>query len=123
MIKGLTEKYKARQWEWFWTEAGSQDQLENLLGVGGFGYPALAAINVRKQIRSTMAGSFDDNGISEFLRNLAVGRAGRNVQAFTEIPPIAVIDPWDGKDGELPEEEDWDLDDLDWDDEPVKDEL
>jgi len=123
MIKGLTEKYKARQWEWFWTEAGSQEQLENLLGVGGFGYPALAAINVRKQIRSTMAGSFDDNGISEFLRNLAVGRAGRNVQAFTDIPPIAVIDPWDGKDGELPEEEDWDLDDLDWDDEPVKDEL
>merc|ERR1712018_1064126 len=34
LIRGLTEKYKARQWEWFWTEASPQEQLEDLLGVG-----------------------------------------------------------------------------------------
>merc|ERR1711981_1241513 len=121
MIRGLTEKYKAKAWEWFWTEAVAQEQLEGLLGIGGFGYPAMAALNIRKQIRSTQAGSFDEAGISEFLRNLDVGRAGRNVQAFTELPPIALVEEWDGKDGELPVEEEYDLDDLDWDDEPEED--
>jgi len=121
MIKSLTEQYKAKAWEWFWTEGSAQPQLEELLGIGGFGYPAMAALNIRKQIRSTQAGSFDKAGITEFLRNLAVGRAGRNVQAFTELPPIAVVEEWDGKDGELPVEEEYDLDDLDWDDEPEED--
>jgi len=123
MINILIEKYKARSWEWFWTEGQQQEQLENLLGIGGFGYPAMAALNVRKQVRSTMTGSFTDKGVDEFLKYLAAGRAGRNTQAFTEIPPIALIEAWDGKDGQLPEEEDWDLDDFDWDDEPAKDEL
>merc|ERR1711881_437943 len=127
MIKGLTETYKTRNWEWWWTEATAQPQLEELLGIGGFGYPALAALNVRKQIRSTQAGAFTKDGISEFQRNLAAGRAGRNVQAFTELPPIAVIDAWDGKDMELVVEDDFDLDDFDWDDDEddneVRDEL
>merc|ERR1712048_924858 len=124
MLTSLIEKYKARSWEWFWTEGQQQEQLETLLGIGGFGYPAMAALNVRKQVRSTMTGSFNEKGVDEFLKYLAAGRAGRNTQAFTEIPPIALVEPWDGKDGELPEEEDWDLDDFDWDDEPeAKDEL
>merc|ERR1712062_323311 len=67
MIKGLTEKYKNKQWEWFWSEGSAQPQLEELLGIGGFGYPAMAALNVRKQIRSTQAGAFTEAGISEFL--------------------------------------------------------
>ena len=37
------------------------------------------------------------------------------------MPKIAKIDAWDGKDGELPEEEDIDLSDVDLDD--LKDEL
>merc|ERR1711937_658750 len=127
LLKTLIEKYKARNWEWFWAEGAQQEGLENLFGIGGFGYPAMAAINTRKQIRSTMTGAFGESGINDFLKSLAAGRAGRNTAAFTEIPPIAVTEPWDGQDGALPEEEDWDLDDFDWDDEPedepAKDEL
>ena len=37
------------------------------------------------------------------------------------MPKITKIDAWDGKDGELPEEEDIDLSDIDLDD--MKDEL
>ena len=39
-----------------------------------------------------------------------------------QLPAVVATDPWDGKDGELPVEEDWDLSDVDLDDEP-KDEL
>lgn len=127
LLNKLIEKYKNRAWEWFWAESMQQPQLEELLGIGGFGYPALAAINTRKQIRSTMAGSFTESGLNDFFKGLAAGRAGRNTKAFTEIPPIALVDAWDGQDGALPEVEDWDLDDFEWDDEEdnneVKDEL
>merc|ERR1712226_7707 len=119
VLKKLIEKYKNRQWEWFWIESMQQPQLEDLLGVGGFGYPAMAAINTRKKIRSTMAGAFTENGINDFLKALAAGRAGRNTAAFTEIPPIAAIDAWDGKDATLEVEDDFDLDDED----DAKDEL
>lgn len=44
----LADKYKKKMWGWLWTEAGAQSELENALGIGGFGYPAMAAINARK---------------------------------------------------------------------------
>ena len=40
-----------------------------------------------------------------------------------QLPAVKPTDPWDGKDGELPQEEDWDLSDVDLDDESSKDEL
>ena len=40
-----------------------------------------------------------------------------------QLPAVTPTDPWDGQDGQLPVEEDWDLSDVDLDDEPAKDEL
>ena len=51
-----------------WTEAGAQSELENALGIGGFGYPAMAAINARKMKFALLKGSFSEQGINEFLR-------------------------------------------------------
>lgn len=53
---------------WLWTEAGAQSELENALGIGGFGYPAMAAINARKMKFALLKGSFSEQGINEFLR-------------------------------------------------------
>lgn len=53
---------------WLWTEGGSQMELESALGIGGFGYPAMAAINARKMKYALLKGSFSDTGIHEFLR-------------------------------------------------------
>lgn len=53
---------------WLWTEAGAQYELENALGIGGFGYPAMAAINARKMKFALLKGSFSEQGINEFLR-------------------------------------------------------
>ena len=54
---------------------------------------------------STLTGSFSYDGINEFLRDLSYGKGRTNPVKGAKIPKIASIDAWDGKDGELPEEE------------------
>jgi len=66
-------------------------------------------------------GSFSFDGINEFLRDLSYGKGRTNPVRGAQLPKIAKVEAWDGKDGELPEEEDIDLSDVDLDDE--KDEL
>ena len=57
------------------------------------------------------------DGINEFLRDLSYGKSGRtNPIKGAKMPKIAQVDAWDGKDGELPVEEDIDLSDVDLDD-------
>ncbi|KAL8585699.1 Protein disulfide-isomerase A6 [Nucella lapillus] len=121
ILKTLAEKFKKNQWGWLWAEAGSQMVLEEALEVGGFGYPALAAVNTRKMKFSLMRGQFSEKGINEFLRDLSYGKGSTSPLRNAALPKIESREPWDGKDGELPEEEDIDLSDVDLDDK--KDEL
>ncbi|GAB1297320.1 Protein disulfide-isomerase A6 [Apodemus speciosus] len=108
--------------EWLWTEAGAQSELENALGIGGFGYPAMAAINARKMKFALLKGSFSEQGINEFLRELSFGRGSTAPVGGGSFPTITPREPWDGKDGELPVEDDIDLSDVELDD-LEKDEL
>ncbi|MFT7813345.1 protein disulfide-isomerase A6 [Arapaima gigas] len=111
MLK-MAEKYKKKMWGWLWTEAGAQMELESSLGIGGFGYPAMAAINARKMKFALLKGSFSETGIHEFLRDLSVGRGSTAPVGGGALPKINTVAPWDGKDGELPTEDDIDLSDL-----------
>ncbi|XP_071776349.1 protein disulfide-isomerase A6 [Centroberyx gerrardi] len=119
----MAEKYKKKMWGWLWTEAGAQMQLEASLGIGGFGYPAMAAINARKMKFALLKGSFSETGIHEFLRDLSVGRGSTATVGGGALPKIDAVEAWDGKDGELPVEDDYDLSDVDLDDDVEKDEL
>jgi len=119
-IKDLTklgDKYKKKDWGWIWSEGMAQPDLENAVEVGGFGYPAMVVLSQKKMKYTTLTGSFGYDGINEFLRDLSYGKSGRtNPVKGAKMPKIAQIDAWDGKDGELPEEEDIDLSDVDLDD-------
>ena len=64
----FTYPHPCRVRRWLWTEGGAQMELENALGIGGFGYPAMAAINARKMKYALLKGPFSDSGIHEFLR-------------------------------------------------------
>ncbi|XP_063170625.1 protein disulfide-isomerase A6 [Candoia aspera] len=120
----MADKYKKKMWGWLWTEAGAQSDLENSLGIGGFGYPAMAAVNARKMKFALLKGSFSEQGINEFLRELSVGRGSTAPVGGGAFAKINTVEPWDGKDGELPAEEDIDLSDVDLDDwDTQKDEL
>nr|KAF6430040.1 protein disulfide isomerase family A member 6 [Molossus molossus] len=112
----LADKYKKKMWGWLWTEAGAQSELENALGIGGFGYPAMAAINARKMKFALLKGSFSEQGINEFLRELSFGRGSTAPVGGGTFPAISTQEPWDGKDGELPVEDDIDLSDVELDD-------
>ncbi|XP_074472329.1 protein disulfide-isomerase A6 isoform X2 [Sebastes fasciatus] len=112
----MAEKYKKKMWGWLWIEAGAQMELEAALGIGGFGYPAMAAINARKMKFALLRGSFSENGIHEFLRELSVGRGSTSTLGSGTMPKIHAVEAWDGKDGQLPVEEDYDLSDVDLDD-------
>ncbi|XP_060947049.1 protein disulfide-isomerase A6 isoform X1 [Limanda limanda] len=115
MVK-MADKYKKKSWGWLWTEAGAQMDLEASLGIGGFGYPAMAAINTRKMKFALLRGSFSETGIHEFLRELSVGRGSTATLGGGVMPKIHAVESWDGKDGQLPVEEDYDLSDIDLDD-------
>ncbi|XP_035650501.1 protein disulfide-isomerase A6-like [Oncorhynchus keta] len=119
----MAEKYKKKMWGWLWTEAGAQMELEAALGIGGFGYPAMTAINARKMKFALLKGSFSETGIHEFLRDLSVGRGSTATVGGGALPKINSVDAWDGKDGELPVEDDDDLSDVDLDDDIGKEEL
>ncbi|XP_012254956.1 protein disulfide-isomerase A6 homolog [Athalia rosae] len=120
VLKNLGEKYKKKMWGWVWAEAGTQPNIEEALEIGGFGYPAMAVVNVKKMKYSLLRGSFSEDGIGEFLRDLSYGRGGTAPLKGAQLPPIYETEPWDGKDGEPPQEEDIDLSDIDLDE---KDEL
>lgn len=105
---------------WVWAEAGAQPNIEEALEIGGFGYPALAAVNVKKMKYSLLKGSFSYDGINEFLRDLSYGRGGTAPLKGSQLPEISKSMPWDGKDAELPQAEEIDLSDIDLDE---KDEL
>ncbi|KAK7940144.1 hypothetical protein WMY93_003470 [Mugilogobius chulae] len=122
MLK-MADKYKKKMWGWLWAEAGAQMDLEAALGIGGFGYPAMAAINTRKMKFALLRGSFSETGIHDFLRELSVGRGSTATLGGGNMPKISSVEPWDGKDGQLPVEEDYDLSDVDLDEDFDKDEL
>lgn len=123
MLTKLGDKYKQKQWGWIWSEAMAQPKMEESLDIGGFGYPALAALNAKKMQFALLRGSFSMDGVNEFLRDISYGRGRTAPVKGGELPKIYKNDPWDEKDGALPEDEDIDLSDVELDDLEGKDEL
>lgn len=101
-LKEVANTFKSKQWAYLWIEANAQPDLEKSLEIGGFGYPALAAVNIRKMAYSLMRGAFSTEGITEFLKELSYGQGKSAPIKGAKLPDINRTDPWDGKDMELP---------------------
>lgn len=121
MLRDQADKFKQKLWGWLWIEGGSQLAVEEALDIGGFGYPAMAAVSPKKLKYSILRGSFSKDGIYEFLRDLSYGKGNTAPVKGAKMPEIQTTTPWDGKDGPAIEEEDIDLSDVELDD--LKDEL
>ncbi|XP_037082891.1 protein disulfide-isomerase A6 homolog [Pollicipes pollicipes] len=119
----LGERFKQKQWGWLWSEAAAQSALETSVDIGGFGYPAMVVVNKKKGSFATLRGPFTFDGINDFLRDLSYGRGSTSTIRGASLPTADEVPAWDGKDGELPEEEDIDLSDVELDELPPKTEL
>ncbi len=125
-LKAMAHHYRKRPFGWVWAAAGSQPSLESAVGVGGFGYPALTALNSRKKRYSTSALAFSEAGIKDFINTLVwpplcfvvvltVQVAGKHATAPLNGEVGELVNehaPWDGKDAVVEAVEEIDLSDL-----------
>lgn len=117
LLRSFSESYKKHSWGWLWVEGSKQQNLEESIGIGGFGYPAQVAINSRKRKYVVLKGAFSHSGISSFLKELSTGRLTTPLVPFSgvngdQLPTVTNTDPWDGQDGKLDTVEDIDVSDI-----------
>ncbi|KAK3022014.1 hypothetical protein RJ639_045175 [Escallonia herrerae] len=93
-----------------WAAAGKQPELEKHVGVGGYGYPALVALNVKKGVYAPLRSAFQRDQITEFVKE--AGRGGKGNLPLDGTPVIVKTEPWDGKDGQIIEEDEFSLEEL-----------
>eukprot|EP01135_Chromosphaera_perkinsii_P006052 Nk52_evm6s386 gene=Nk52_evmTU6s386 len=101
-LETLAEKFKRKPFAWLWIQGGTHLELEKSLDIGGFGYPAMAALSSKKGKYSAMKGSFSEKSISSFVNRLLSGKEA--LGNAKNIPALEKVEPWDGKDGKVPDE-------------------
>ncbi|XP_021890155.1 protein disulfide-isomerase like 2-2-like [Carica papaya] len=121
MLLSVAEKFKRSPYSFVWAAAGKQPDLENRVGVGGYGYPAMVALNVKKGAHAPLKSAFELEHIIEFVKE--AGRGGKGNLPLGGTPVIEKTEPWDGKDGELIEADEFSLEELMGEDTSNKDEL
>ncbi|XP_065876067.1 protein disulfide isomerase-like 2-3 [Euphorbia lathyris] len=109
-LLSAAEKFKRSPYSYVWAAAGKQPDLEKRVSVGGYGYPALVALNVKKGVYAPLKSAFELDHITEFVRE--AGRGGKGNLALDGTLEIVKTEPWDGKDGEIIEEDEFSLEEL-----------
>ncbi|KAK4420561.1 protein disulfide isomerase-like 2-3 [Sesamum alatum] len=121
LLLSVAEKFRKSPYSYLWAAAGKQPDLEKHVGVGGYGYPALVALNLKKKAYAPLRSAFERDHIIEFVKE--AGRGGKGIVPLEGSPVIVKTEPWDGKDGEIMEEDEFSLEELMGDDSVSKDEL
>jgi len=111
ILKKTAETHKRKPFAYLWAEAFQQPLLEPALGIGGFGYPAIAAVNLKKSRYVSMVRAFNQENLNDFLKDVMSGREV-TVPVSGKLPEIVAVEAWDGK-GEAPVREPETFDDLD----------
>lgn len=110
MLLSVAEKFKRSPYSYVWAAAGKQAELEKHVGVGGYGYPALVALNIKKGAYAPLRSAFEKDQIIEFVKMAGLG--GKGNLPLEGTPVVVKTDPWDGKDGEIIEEDEFSLEEL-----------
>ncbi|GAB2274953.1 Protein disulfide-isomerase 2-3 [Dionaea muscipula] len=121
MLWSVAEKFSRSPYSFVWAASGKQSDLEKHVGVGGYGYPAMVALNLKKGAYAPLKSAFELEQIVEFVKQAGLG--GKGNLPLEGTPLIQKTEPWDGKDGEVIEEDEFSLEELLGDDTTNKDEL
>jgi len=108
LIKTLDSVFKKSKADghplgFMWLQGGDQFELEEKLNLQ-FGFPAVIAVSMKKEKFGVHRGTFDKDSLSQFISSMMIGKVP--VQPLPKAMKWAKSDPWDGKDGEVPVEED-----------------
>jgi len=104
-LKNLAAKFRAKPVSYVWVEAGKQAALAQAMEVGGFGYPAVTAINAKKLRYATHIGALTEDAVGEFLTNVLRGTVKTVKMPQSSLPAVENTTPWDGKDAEPPKDD------------------
>ncbi|GAB2228755.1 hypothetical protein Droror1_Dr00022884 [Drosera rotundifolia] len=121
MLLSVAEKSKRSPYSFVWAASGKQLDLENHVGVGGYGYPAMVALNLKKGAYAPLKSAFELEHVVEFVKQAGLG--GKGNLPLEGTPVLQTTEPWDGKDGEVIEEDEFSLEELMGEDTSSKDEL
>lgn len=120
-LLSIAEKFKRSPYCYVWAAAGKQPELEKNVGVGGYGYPALVALNIKKGAYAPLRSAFERDQIIEFVKTAGLG--GKGTLPLEGSPTVVKTEPWDRKDGEIIEEDEFSLEELMGEESSEKDEL
>ncbi|KAI4305726.1 hypothetical protein L6164_029074 [Bauhinia variegata] len=120
-LLSVAEKFKRSPYSYVWAAAGNQPDLEKHVGVGGYGYPALVALNLKKGVYAPLKSAFELEHVIEFVKE--AGRGGKGNLPLEGTPTVVKTEAWDGKDGQVIEEDEFSLEELMGEDTSSKDEL
>jgi len=103
-IDGAFKKAKAdgHPVGFMWLQGGDQFEIEEKMSLQ-FGFPAVVAVNVKKERYGIHRGTFDKDSLGSFLGSMMIGRVP--LMPLPKGLKWAKSDPWDGKDGQMPAEE------------------
>eukprot|EP00252_Welwitschia_mirabilis_P023968 TRINITY_DN6930_c0_g1_i1.p1 TRINITY_DN6930_c0_g1~~TRINITY_DN6930_c0_g1_i1.p1 ORF type:complete len:214 (+),score=56.58 TRINITY_DN6930_c0_g1_i1:44-685(+) len=109
-LLSVAEKFKREPYSYVWAAAGKQPDLEKAVGVGGYGYPALVALNAKKGVYAPLRSAFEYQHIVDFVKEAGYG--GKSIVPLESVPTVKQSEPWDGKDGVVIEEDEFSLEEL-----------
>ncbi|XP_073280027.1 protein disulfide isomerase-like 2-3 [Primulina huaijiensis] len=110
LLLSVAEKFRKSPYSYVWAASGKQPDLEKHVGVGGYGYPAMVALNLKKKAYAPLKSAFERDHITEFVKE--AGRGGKGNLPMQGDPTIVKTEAWDGKDGEVIEEDEFSLEEL-----------
>lgn len=86
-----------------WLQGGDQFEIEEMLSLQ-FGFPAVIAINLKKEKYGVHRGTLDNESLGQFLKSMMIGKVPL-APLPKSLPKFRKMEPWDGKDGVPPAEE------------------
>ncbi|GMH23775.1 hypothetical protein Nepgr_025618 [Nepenthes gracilis] len=73
MLLSVAEKFKRSPYSFVWAVAGKQPDLMKSVGVDGYGYPAMVALNLKKGAYGPLTSTFELDHIAEFVKEAGLG--------------------------------------------------
>jgi len=83
----------------FWVQGGDNFELEEKLGLQ-FGFPAVVAVNLRKEKFAVYRGVWSKDEVARFVKKPS------GLAPLPKLPKFEKAKPWDGKDAAPPADED-----------------